>query len=101
MRKERHHRKAVHFILQVCLRMLCTACCFFRVFSCWLARLLSASARLWADETLCHTLQELLGTVQGHKVYLRHRLACLIKSELFSYAGGTEWGIGQYLFEKM
>ncbi len=46
-------------------------------------------------------LQESYGASESHKLYARQRLAYIIQCELFRYAGGTEWGVGHYLFRNV
>ncbi|KAL0021584.1 hypothetical protein WJX77_012025 [Trebouxia sp. C0004] len=43
-------------------------------------------------------LQESYGAGESHKLYAKQRLAYMIQCELFRCAGGTEWGVGHYLF---
>lgn len=43
-------------------------------------------------------LQESYGASESPKLYAKQRLAYMIQCELFGYAGGTEWGVGHYLF---
>lgn len=98
-----HHdqqRNAILRLLQVCLDRHCivVACFLLLWLSCTSHMSHSQATGSWCAATQLPALQESYGASESPKLYAKQRLAYMIQCELFGYAGGTEWGVGHYLF---
>ena len=99
----RHHdqqRKAILCLLQVYLdrRCIVVACVLLLWLSCALQTTHSQAAGNACQARQLPASQESYGESASHQLYAKQRLAYMIQCELFGYAGGTEWGVGHYLF---